>query len=146
MSLTCAREAADDLAQSTVSRALEQSHRFVAGTHLDRWLFVMARRLWLNDLRRARVRREECIDDAGDTIPSLKPTAETNIFARQVLMKIMDLGEEQRSTVMLVYVEGLTYREAADILEVPIGTIMSRLAAARRKLQELTNEAGGNKP
>ena len=62
---------------------------------------------------------------------------ETNIFAAQVLREVLDLPESQRETVLLVYVEGLTYREAAEVLKVPVGTVMSRLAAARLKLSGL---------
>ena len=65
---------------------------------------------------------------------------ETNIFAAQVLREVLDLPESQRETVLLVYVEGLTYREAAEVLKVPVGTVMSRLAAARLKLSGLNAE------
>ena len=69
---------------------------------------------------------------------------ETNIFAAQVFREVLELPEAQRETVLLVYVEGLTYREAADVLNVPMGTIMSRLAAARLKLSELNAEIPDN--
>jgi RNA polymerase sigma-70 factor (ECF subfamily) len=62
---------------------------------------------------------------------------ETNILAAQVLREVGKLPEAQRETVLLVYVEALSYREAADILAVPIGTVMSRLAAARLTLGKL---------
>lgn len=65
---------------------------------------------------------------------------ETNILAAQVLREVQDLPEVQRETVYLVYVEGLTYREAAETLSVPLGTVMSRLATARAKLAELNVE------
>lgn len=65
---------------------------------------------------------------------------ETNIFARQVLDKMMKLPEAQRETVFLVYVEGYAYREAAEMLEIPIGTVMSRLAAARKSLTSSLSE------
>jgi len=65
-----------------------------------------------------------------------QPQCVTNILAREVLSKLKHLPEAQRAAVMLVYVEGLKYKEAAEILEVPVGTIMSRLSAARGRLTE----------
>ena len=68
---------------------------------------------------------------------------ETNIWAGQVLREVQALPEAQRETVFLVYVEGMTYREAAGVLAVPIGTVMSRLAAARAKLAGMGDEVAG---
>lgn len=141
LSLTGDRAAADDLAQATAARALEHGEKFQPGTKLEAWLFTLARRIWLNEKRAERVRRagglapveEIDISDAG-------PDAETNIFAREVLKRVMALPEAQRATVVLVYVEGHSYREAADILDIPIGTVMSRLAAARKTLQDAVTE------
>ena len=131
------RDWADDLAQAACLRALEKASSFIPGTHADRWLFRIAHRLWLNELRAAKLRRGaglapveelDLIDDS--------PSAEANIFAGEVFSAVMALPEAQRATVLLVYVEGYRYKEAAEILDIPIGTIMSRLAAARRKLGE----------
>ena len=132
-SLTNARDRADDLAQSTCTRALAKASSYRPGTHLDRWLFVMARRLWLNEVR-AEARRPRLAPVSDLEIPAGAPAPETNILAGQVLEKVAALPEEQRTAVMLVYVEGYRYAEAAEMMEVPIGTIMSRLAAARKKL------------
>lgn len=134
-SLSGSRAGADDLAQRTCARALERAEQFTVGTHLDRWLLTMARRIWLNELRADTVRRGaglvpvEDTDLAADILP-----AEMNIFAGEVFSSIAALPEAQRETVLLVYVEGYAYREAADMLEVPIGTVMSRLAAARKTI------------
>lgn len=133
--LTGRRDQADDLAQTTCARALEKAAAFQPGTHVDRWLFVMARRIWLNELRAARVRRGAGVvpvEDADLAAPA--PGVETNILAAEVLSAMQALPEALRETALLVYVEGLSYREAAELLEVPIGTVMSRLAAARKKL------------
>ncbi|MNY56763.1 ECF RNA polymerase sigma factor SigR [compost metagenome] len=62
--------------------------------------------------------------------------AQTHVLAAQVIRRVDALPETQRETVFLAYVEGLSYREVADVLDVPIGTVMSRLAAARAKLAE----------
>lgn len=129
------RDRADDLAQATCLRALEKHAGYQPGTHLDRWLFTMAHRLWLNELRSQAVRQGSGLVALEDTeIPDPKANTETNIFHREVFAKIGALPEGQRVVVLLVYVEGLTYREAADTLSIPIGTVMSRLAAARKRI------------
>ena len=135
--LTARRELADDLAQSTCLRALEKANTFTPGTHLDRWTFVIARRLWLNDRRAATVRQVDAhVDIADIPLADDRANTETNIFARQVLSQIERLPLAQREAVALVYIEGLSYREAADVMDTPIGTVMSRLASARKRLVE----------
>lgn len=134
--MTGRRDQADDLAQMTCLRAIEKADLFEPGTHLDRWLFVMARRIWMNELRNASIRKTSSFsDDAQHNIEDKKPHAETNIFAREVLDKVNALPEAQRAVALLVFVEGYKYSEAADILDVPIGTVMSRVSAARTKLK-----------
>lgn len=131
--LTSNKDAANDLAQATCCRALEKADQFQAGSHLDRWVFTIAHRMWLNDLRANAVRRGGGLQAVEDIdLPDPSPDAETNYFAREVLQTVNALPEAQRATVLLVYVEGFKYAEAAKILDVPIGTIMSRLAAARK--------------
>jgi RNA polymerase sigma-70 factor (ECF subfamily) len=132
------RDTAEDLVQATCVRALERSHQFQPGTRLDRWLIAILHSIWLNEVRARKVRQGQGLVDADAVLvfDGLRET-ETNILAAQVLREVQDLPEVQRETVYLVYVEGLTYREAAETLAVPIGTIMSRLAAARAKLAGL---------
>ena len=140
--LAGSRDAADDLVQATCLRAIERSHQFTPGTRLDRWLFSILHSIWLNELRAARYRRGEGLVDAETALvfDGIKEI-ETNILAGQVLMRVQNLPEAQRETLFLVYVEGLTYREAAAVLDVPIGTVMSRLAGARERLAVLNGEA-----
>lgn len=141
--LTSNKDAANDLAQATCLRALEKADSFHAGTHLDRWLFTIAHRMWLNDLRASAVRRGGGLQAVEDIdLPDTGADAETNYFVREVLQSVNALPEAQRSTVLLVYVEGFKYAEAAEILDVPIGTVMSRLAAARKTVVAQTSEKG----
>lgn len=138
------RDTAEELVQATCVRALERSAQFSPGTRLDRWLISILHSIWLNEIRSRKVRQGQGLVDADvalvfDGIREI----ETNILAAQVLAEVQDLPEMQRETVYLVYVEGLSYREAADVLSVPIGTIMSRLAAARAKLAHLAMDAHG---
>ncbi|QIG51017.1 RNA polymerase sigma factor [Nordella sp. HKS 07] len=138
------RTAAEDLVQATCVRALEKSHQFEPGTRLDRWLFSILHSIWLNERRAERYRRGEgLVDPESALIFDGIKEIETNILARRVLREVQSLPEAQRETVFLVYVEGLTYREAAEILAVPIGTIMSRLAGARAKLAWLAADQSG---
>ena len=144
--LTGREDRADDLAQAACLRALEKAEQFTPGSRLDHWVFRIAQRLWLNELRRQAVRQGGGLASVEDIdLPDRKSDPEANLLAREALSEVMALPEAQRVTVLLVYVEGYSYKEAAEILEIPIGTVMSRLAAARAKLGGRVNrrrEAG----
>jgi len=135
MSLSGRADMADDLSQNTCLRALERRHQVTDVDGVSRWLMTICRSLWYNELRSQAVRKSQSLDTAegGELVADILPV-ETNIYLREVLTKVMTLPEAQRSVVMLVLVEGYAYREAAEILDVPIGTIMSRLSSARAKL------------
>src|SRR5262245_27563451 len=129
---------AEDLVQATCLRALERSSQFAIGTKLDRWLFAILRSIWINQLRAQRIRTGHgLVDPEQFLVTDGAEQIETNILAGQVLKRTLELPEAKRETLLLVYVEGLTYQEAADVLDVPIGTVMSRLAEARLKLSVL---------
>ncbi len=135
------RDTAEDLVQATCVRALERSHQFEAGTRLDRWLLTILHSIWLNEVRARKVRLGQGLVDADAVLVfDGLHHSETNIWAGQVLREVQALPEAQRETVFLVYVEGMTYREAASLLDVPVGTVMSRLAAARARLAGLNAE------
>jgi RNA polymerase sigma-70 factor, ECF subfamily len=141
------RDVAEDLVQATCARAIERAYQYNADTRLDRWLFSILRSIWLNELRSRRIREGRGFVDPEEALFSDGAEIETNIFAGQVLNAVHGLPEAQRETVLLVYVEGLSYAEAAEFLGAPIGTIMSRLAAARLKLAALrTSEEPPRKP
>ena len=131
------RDVADDLVQATCVRALERAGQYNPGTRLDRWLFSILHSIWLNEVRSRRVRLGQGFVDADETLVfDGAEQTETHLMAAQVMHKVQALPEAQRTTVFLAYVEGLSYREVATLLDVPIGTVMSRLAAARAKLSE----------
>ena len=136
--LSRARDAADDLVQATCLRAIERADQFVPGTRVDRWLLAILRSIWLNEIRSQRIRQGGGFVDATDALTTDGASEiETNITATAVLRAIDLLPEAQRETILLVYGEGHSYAEAAAALGVPIGTIMSRLAAARASLAKL---------
>ncbi|MEM1162927.1 MAG: RNA polymerase sigma factor [Pseudomonadota bacterium] len=130
------RTDAQDLAQATAMRALERAAQFQSGTRLDRWCFAILTSIWKNEMRARAVRRGRGlvpVDQAGLTAPD---EAEMNISAGRVLSEMIALPEAMRETLFLVYVEGHTYAEAAERLEIPLGTVMSRLANGRRRLKQ----------
>lgn len=133
--LTKRRDTADDLAQSTAMRALDRAAQYTPGTRLDAWVFTIAGSIWRNDLRAAKVRKGQGLVPVEEIdLPDTRPDTETNILAREVLSLITDLPDAQRDAVFLVYVDGYSYLEAASILDIPVGTVMSRLAAGRKKI------------
>lgn len=143
LGLTRDPDRAQDLTQSTVLRAIDKRHLFDGEGRLDSWCMSICRSIWLNELRAAAVRETSAIDDVPEqALKSIIPEAEENIFATQVLSEVMSLPEAQRAAVLLVYGEGYRYSEAAKILDVPIGTIMSRLSAARGRLKWLKDADG----
>lgn len=104
----------------------------------------MARRIWLNELRHEAIRGSAGFVSTEDVdISDGSPPVETNIFARQVLNELNGLPEAQRVTALLVFVEGCKYAEAADILDIPVGTVMSRIAATRVTLAQRIDRATG---
>ena len=136
--LSKARDAADDLVQATCLRAIERADQFVPGTRIDRWLFAILRSIWLNEIRSLKIREGRGFVDAEDAlVGDGVHEMETNITASKVLSAVGGLPEAQRETILLVYAEGYSYAEAAAALGVPIGTIMSRLAAGRAALAKL---------
>ena len=139
------RDTAEELVQATCVRALERSVQFAPGTRLDRWLIAILHSIWLNEVRARKVRQGQGLVDAEQALvfDGIREI-EANILAAQVLRQVQGLPEMQRETVYLVYVEGLSYREAADTLGIPIGTVMSRLAAARTKLAGLSADTDGS--
>lgn len=133
--LSRSHEVAEELVQSTCVRALEKSAQFTPGTRIDRWLFSILHSIWISELRARRVRQGQgFIESEALLAPDTHEQDDNRLHYQKIMQRVSALPEAQRNTVFLVYVEGFTYQEAADTLSVPIGTIMSRLAAARGTL------------
>lgn len=129
------RADAEDLLQSTSERVLSRWQQFRPGTEFDRWAFTVMHSIRNNSLRSEAVRLGAGHQDASQVLvapENLSP--ERNKLLQQVLDSVGQLPEAQRQVMLLVYVEGYSYAEAANILDVPGGTIMSRIGRARRKL------------
>jgi RNA polymerase sigma-70 factor (ECF subfamily) len=134
--LTGTAAEADDLVQAACERALTRRHQFQEGTRFDSWLFRIVQTIWIDQLRARGVRKEDGEvgeEQLGSDMPVRR--IEARLALAEVRRAIEQLPPDQRTTLMLVTVEGLSYREAAAVVGVPIGTIMSRLARARIALQ-----------
>jgi RNA polymerase sigma-70 factor (ECF subfamily) len=135
---------ADDLAQMTAEKAFKSFAQFQTGTRFDSWLFRICRTVWI-DMVRSRARRvaHEAPPEAGASAGfDPRPGTEAAIDLANAVAAMQRLPEEQREVVALILIDGFGYREAAEILEQPIGTISSRLARGRQALLGLLGEGG----
>jgi RNA polymerase sigma-70 factor, ECF subfamily len=132
---------ADDVVQIAVERALTRLDQWRSDARLDSWMFKIVRNAWIDELR-SRGRRDKVFlaAEAGENVGTDSMARETDLLAVQSAMA--RLPQEQREAVGLVLVEGLPYREAADVLDVPIGTLTSRLARGREALQAMLGTEG----
>jgi RNA polymerase sigma-70 factor (ECF subfamily) len=134
---------ADDIAQIAIERALTRLDQFQAGTKLEAWLFSILRNAWIDETR-SRARRAKVFASAelGERVGDEGAAAvHARLEADEVWRAMRQLPDEQREAVALVCVEGLAYREAAEALGVPIGTLTSRLARGREALQQMLGDA-----
>lgn len=134
--LTRNSDQADDLVQDTCERALARIELWKPGTKLESWMYQIARNIWVDRGRAAKVRGEPA---DLDTIMNLsdsdgRTVTENRLMVSRVLECMGALTRDQQVLLALVCVEGLTYPEAAEILSIPLGTVMSRLARARRAI------------
>jgi len=138
--ITRHREDADDLVQVAVERALARREQWEPGTRMLSWMFKIMNNAWIDEVR-ARTRRDQIFapEEAGEHV-GVSPM-DDHLNALAVRRAIERLSDEQRIAVGLVLVEGLPYKEAAEVLGVPIGTVTSRLARAREQLQALLSNA-----
>lgn len=154
--LTSSEPDAEDLVQRTCVKALESAHQYQEQGRLRSWLFRIEHRIWLNVLRSRQIRHAGSFNKYSDysTTAEQRITSEADVPANyelivdqgspesqlrlhQVYLQVESLPEAQRLVVILVCVEGFTYSESANVLDIPIGTVMSRLARARITLGKL---------
>lgn len=143
--LTRNQDDADDLVQIAIERGLRNAAQWQPGTRLDRWIIGIMRNAWIDELRsrqrnRALFAPEEAGEHVGET--PMMAVAET-LDIREAIAR---LPEDQRIAIALVLVEGFSYREASELLEIPIGTLTSRLARGRAALQAYLGDAQENEP
>lgn len=133
---------ADDLAQMTVERALQARHQWQPGTRLDSWLYRIMRNLWIDTARsRGRKAKLERPPEAAEVVGfDPRPGMEASVDLGKVMAAMGHLPDEQREVVALILIEGFGYRETAEMLGLPIGTVSSRLVRGRTALLELVGE------
>ena len=138
---------AEDLVQRACLRGLERAHQLQPDTAPLSWMFSIVHSTWINELRARSVRRRSSLDWDDDFLENIPDPVdrgpETQLMHGQIIDAVERLPEAQRVVMLLVAVEGLSYQQAADVLEVPIGTVMSRLSRARQAVGALL---GGETP
>lgn len=135
---------ADDLTQSTIERALRSREQWQPGTRLDSWLYRIMRNLWI-DTARARTRKERHEapeDEALHVGEDPRDAIEASLELKRAMAAMEFLPDEQREVVALILVEGFGYREASEMLGLPIGTVSSRLVRGRTALLALLRGDG----
>ena len=133
---------ADDLVQIALERALTRAEQWRPDTRLESWMFGIVKNAWIDETR-SRARRAKLFlpEEAGVEVGV--PTTDTQIGMLSMQSALQSLPQEQRIVVALVLIEGFSYQEAASVLEIPVGTVTSRLARAREALVMLLDETGG---
>lgn len=151
LALTANPAEADDLVQAACERALRNPSLWQPGTRMDSWMFKITQNLWIDQCRARRVQGLAVdVDDPHDDVAvaelsdrDFELRVEQQLSLQQVLEVMRGLPAGMREVLALVSVEGLSYREAADCLGVPLGTVMSRLSRARMELMRRVNPPDG---
>jgi RNA polymerase sigma-70 factor (ECF subfamily) len=140
--ITLARNAndADDLVQEVCERAIARSHLWNGEGRLESWVYAMTRNLWVDEIRKRKVRSAGAVDVFERDEPHVEAMAEKAAYANQVQKMILSMPEGLASVFLLVNVEGHSYRETAEILGIPVGTVMSRVSTARLRLAAMLSE------
>jgi RNA polymerase sigma factor (sigma-70 family) len=136
---------ADDLVQTALERALQRRLTFASGTRLDAWLFAILRNAWIDEMR-SRTRRSRVVGatEEADAVADVRaPGLDQRLAATAVERALAALPEDQRTAVFLVLVEGLSYAEAAKVIDAPVGTLTSRLVRGRMALMAQLEGVGG---
>jgi RNA polymerase sigma-70 factor (ECF subfamily) len=137
-------DAADDLVQDCVERSLSRLHQFREGVDMRPWLFTIMHSIFVNGVTRAK-RSSDGIAamSANEAAPSASPPQQDQgLFVRDLQAALARLPDEQREVLILVGLEEMSYKQAAEITGVPLGTVMSRLARGRERLDGLMNGKG----
>lgn len=130
--LTSSAHEGDDLVQAACQRALERNEQWQPGTRLDSWMYRIMQTIWLDRLRAGAIRTSFLREQTEEPIVDGVRDAEARMTLGKVRQILKEIPEQHRAVLLLVCVEGLSYREAATVLDIPTGTVMSRLARARK--------------
>ncbi len=134
---------ADDLVQDCAERALSRSNLYDPARPLRAWLFAILRNIFISGLRTSsRLHIVKDLDELHNGEDAVRPEQETNMALGQITKALDLLPPHQREILVLVSLEEMSYRETAEIIGAPIGTVMSRLSRARAQMQQLLEERG----
>ena len=138
-SLTGSAADADDLLQNTIEKALSKYDQFEQGSDLDKWMFRMCKNLWIDEWRSRRIRGHSVdpMDYKNEPWMDGEELQVNKLRMSEVRSAMNELHDEQRVVIFLIAIEGYSYKEASKFLDIPIGTVMSRLARARKALDQL---------
>lgn len=131
---------ADDLCQITVERALRNRDQWQAGTRLDSWTYRIMRNIWIDETRAVARHGKTFVDEAEGLNVGESGGQETALLRQDIDRALARLPQEQREAVILVLVEGYAYKEAAEIIGCPVGTLTSRLVRGRDALMAMMGE------
>ena len=135
------RMEADDLVQDCLERAIAKADKFEPGTNLRAWLFRIMHNLYIDRVRSPDARMERCSIDDVERMLVYPASQATSMELRKVLEAVDELSPDQRSVLMMVALEGMKYIEVAEILGIPLGTVMSRLTRAREAIRGKMGES-----
>lgn len=133
-------EEGDDIVQAAIERALVKADQWQVGTRLDSWLFKIMQNFWRDEVRKRKgeeKKKREFNGIGAETSVDGRRIAETTLMLAKTRERFASLPDDQRLALALVVIDGRSYQEAADQLEIPIGTLMSRLSRARESLREM---------
>lgn len=143
--LTGSEVEADDLVQGACERAIQRIGQWQPGTRLDSWMFRIMQNLWIDAIRMGKLRGSHLsvVDPESHQIPGVDGEQATmnRLTLEAVRRGVQRLPPDQRSVLLLVCVEGHSYKETADTLGIPVGTVMSRLSRARLALNHMVGGA-----
>ncbi len=141
------RDMSEELVQKTILRALEKRHQYAEGSKLRSWLFKILHSIWKNELREQAIRKKVNFSSVDvDDVAAKDTSATESMFFKQVVRQLNLLPEAQRTVMLLVCIEGYSYKETAEILSIPEGTVMSRIARARLKVGQAFGRGDKNVP
>lgn len=144
--LTGNLDKADDLVQETCARALTSADQWQVGTRLDSWMYRIAQNVWFDRVRATKTRGEIVDVDAANNIVGVdgRDVTESLLTLQAVAGAIGELPADQQIVVLHVCIDGLSYKDTAEALGIPIGTVMSRLARARQALHATISGTKGS--
>lgn len=145
--LTGNLDKADDLVQETCARALTSADQWQVGTRLDSWMYRIAQNVWFDKVRATKTRGEVVDVDAANDIVGVdgRDVTESLLTLQAVTRAIRELPADQQMVLAHVCIDGLSYKDTAEALGIPIGTVMSRLARARQALHETISGTKGSR-